>query len=497
LKPEFYIEQWGQQKKTPNAESLGFLAERIAANFIDRYFYNDEYERQYIDLLCEMATFFDDPKLNQLAANAIFGTVVERLCDDFEELQTETYNRLISQVIANIRCNRKGNKLHKQLSKMGLHTEEEIYQRVENNRVKLDEKLPDSFKPQKIIVLSRVTIGADIAVTSVICQRATRLFPEARLIIIGNGKLGEVMSDIPNTEVRELQYSRRGGLIEKFNAWLNLLDVIHKEVSDWNEEQYLVLDPDSRLSQLGVLPVAGAASYRFFNSRGKPSYPARASISELTNVWLNAIFGEEAFFYPKIWPSNLNIECAKSFINKLRASGGHKIVCINLGVGGNSRKRLSGDFEISLVLKLLEQTQVKVLLDLGFGVEERQQMSAIIEEVAASGIHVASSTFADLDAADVKASLVGIECSIGQIAALISQSDEFIGYDSACQHIAAAQGVRTCTVFAGSNNVRFIRRWRACGSNLNELVFVDTLSKYREVNTSEVVARILGALRSA
>jgi ADP-heptose:LPS heptosyltransferase len=497
LKPEFYIEQWGKQQEAPDAESLGSLAERIAANFIDRYFYNDEYERQYIDLLCEMATFFDDPKLNQLAASAFFGTVVERLCDDFEELQTETYNRLISQVIANIRRQPKGSELDKQLSNMGLHTEEEIYQRVENNRVKLDEKLPDSFNPQKIIVLSRVTIGADIAVTSVICQRAAKVFPEARVIIVGSGKLGEVMSHTPNTEIRELQYSRRGGLIEKFNAWLNLLDVIRKEVSDLNEEQYLVLDPDSRLSQLGVLPVVGAASYRFFNSRGKPSYPARASISELTNVWLNAIFGEDEFFYPKIWPSNSNIERAKSFISELRASGAGEIVCINLGVGGNFRKRLTGDFEISLVLKLLEQAQVKVLLDLGFGVDERQQTSAILEAVAASGLQVASSAFADLDATDVKARLIGIECSIGQIAALISQSDEFIGYDSACQHIAAAQGVRACTVFAGSNNVRFIRRWRACGPNLSELVFVDTLSKDREVNTSEVVARILGALRPA
>ncbi|HJO11571.1 MAG TPA: hypothetical protein QGI39_05985, partial [Gammaproteobacteria bacterium] len=72
---------------------------------------------------------------------------------------------------------------------------------------------------------------------------------------------------------------------------------------------------------------------------------------------------------------------------------------------------------------------------------------------------------------------------------------EFIGYDSACQHIAAAQGIRSCTVFAGSNNVRFIRRWRASGPNVSEIVFIDTLSKDREINTTEVVARILGTLR--
>ena len=149
MKPEIYIEQWSQQKQTPDKETLRSLAERVAANFIDRYFYNDEYERQYIDLLCEMATFFENPKLNQIASGAFFGTVVERLCDDFEELQTEIYNRLISQVIDNIRRMPEGSELDSKLSKMGLRTEEEIYQRVENNRINPDEKLPVDFNPQK------------------------------------------------------------------------------------------------------------------------------------------------------------------------------------------------------------------------------------------------------------------------------------------------------------------------------------------------------------
>ncbi|MBQ12942.1 MAG: glycosyltransferase family 9 protein [Gammaproteobacteria bacterium] len=495
MKPEFYIAQWSQQKKKPDEDSLLFLAERVAANFIDRYFYNDEYERQYIDLLCEMATFFESPKLNQIASGAFFGTVVERLCDDFEELQTETYNRLISQVIDNIRRMPEGSELDGKLTGMGLSTEEEIYQRVENNRINPDEKIPVHFNPQKIILLSRVTIGADVAVTSVICRRITRRFPEARIIIVGNSKLREIMADTPQTEILCLEYSRRGGLIEKFNAWLDLLAVIQGEISELSDDQYLVLDPDSRLTQLGVLPVVGADSYRFFNSRGKPSYPAKASISELTNVWLNAVLDEEEFCYPKIWPSRLDIESAKSFTGRLHDSGSFDIICVNLGVGGNSRKRLTGDFEVSLTLQLLAQTRATVLLDLGFGEEERTQTGEIIEAVAAAGFDTVSSDFAALDSVDIKARLIGIECGIGQIAALISQCDEFIGYDSACQHIAAAQGIRSCTVFAGSNNVRFIRRWRASGPNVSEIVFIDTLSKDREINTTEVVARILGTLR--
>ena len=51
--------------------------------------------------------------------------------------------------------------------------------------------------------------------------------------------------------------------------------------------------------------------------------------------------------------------------------------------------------------------------------------------------------------------------------------------------------MRTCTVFVGSNNVRFIRRWRACGPNVSEIVLVDTLSKERLIDTEEVVTRVL------
>ena len=76
------------------------------------------------------------------------------------------------------------------------------------------------------------------------------------------------------------------------------------------------------------------------------------------------------------------------------------------------------------------------------------------------------------------------------MAALISASDEFIGYDSACQHIAAAAGIRTFTIFAGTNNVRFIRRWHASGPNTSEIIYVDTVSKHEQVDHDEIIARL-------
>ena len=66
----------------------------------------------------------------------------------------------------------------------------------------------------------------------------------------------------------------------------------------------------------------------------------------------------------------------------------------------------------------------------------------------------------------------------------------FIGYDSACQHIGAALNVRTFTVFAGTNNARFIRRWHACGPNTSEILYVDTLSREHQIDTLELIERL-------
>ncbi|MCK5188429.1 MAG: hypothetical protein KAR12_00055, partial [Methylococcales bacterium] len=69
--------------------------------------------------------------------------------------------------------------------------------------------------------------------------------------------------------LRELGYSRRGDLIERFKVWIGLLELVENEISTLPGQDYLVLDPDSRLTQLGVLTLAPASCYRFFNSRGK------------------------------------------------------------------------------------------------------------------------------------------------------------------------------------------------------------------------------------
>ena len=251
----FYQEQWERLQESPTTNDLESLAQRVASSFVDRYYYSDEYNREYINLLCEMATYFKKSELNQIAAQALFGIVIERLCDDFEELQTETYNRVICQVV-NFLCELpEGQDIQSQLSDFDLHTEELLYERIETIRLSPDRKLQASIKPKKVLVLSRVTIGADVAITSVICKRVSKFYPEAEIIVFGNAKLKQVFGSLSGLKVHELSYSRRGGLLERFLTWLDLLKKTRAEIVGLSPAEFLLIDPDSRLTQLGVLPL--------------------------------------------------------------------------------------------------------------------------------------------------------------------------------------------------------------------------------------------------
>jgi ADP-heptose:LPS heptosyltransferase len=151
---------------------------------------------------------------------------------------------------------------------------------------------------------------------------------------------------------------------------------------------------------------------------------------------------------------------------------------------------VEGDFETQLVLVLLKHPDTRLLLDLGFGDEERQRSEAILSTVKAVGYPVQELSFAELAQVKSATRLIGVQSTMAEIAALITHSDEFIGYDSACQHIAAAQGIKTFTVFAGTNNARFIRRWQACGPNRSEIIYVDTLSREPLPDHAELVERL-------
>ncbi len=489
---DYYRNKWEQYKARGGSLDFEEFAQEVAMTFLDRYYYNDRFKAEYIDILCEMSTE-EARDMSAIGSSALFGIVVESLCDDFEELQSEAYNRLMSRIISYCRNLPAGERLNERMKRFGLEKFEDIYDRAERLRKTSCERRVIGDDIQKVLFLSRVTIGADVAVTSVLVQRAARAFPDAELVVLGGGKTRSLFADNSRVRIRNVDYVRRGALMDRLVSWFNVLDAVDGEIENCVSGQCLVIDTDSRLSQLGVLPVTDDSAYLFFNSRSSFSNDPRLSIAEMANRWFNLVVGSEGFSHSSVWlDSKLRDRTSKATVSLRKGLHGRKLVAVNLGVGGNTRKRVGIRFEVEMVLEILKEPDTVVLLDKGFGPDELEQVKGIIAAARDAGYTCADiefNEFADSDSLDAK--LIAIQAEIDEVAALIGSCDEFIGYDSACQHIAAALDIPAYTIFAGSNNTRFVRRWRPFGSGKTEIIHVDTLTYPPVANTQNIIHRLM------
>ena len=466
------------------------LAQQIAYSFMDSYLKDCHYEADFIDLLCEMTAFSEDTNLNGITSQALFSIIIECLCDEFEDLQTETYNRVMAQIISFCRRLRTAEALDRCLQEFGIYTREDLLARIE--KIRADSRILQSKRQiAKILLLSRVTIGADVAINSIVIQRLSQLFPSAEIVLIGSGNLDELYGGNSKIRLSKVEYRRQDGLLDRLSSWQSVLNIIRRELAACPLPNTILIDPDSRLSQLGVLPLISPEHYFFFDSRSEGSFAGNLSIAQLTNAWLDRITGVEDFRYPKVWLQQTNIRQAKRFYEKLKANGAARVIAVNFGVGGNPRKKVGRLLEQTLLLALLKEPNTVILLDKGFGGEELQYIRALLKAIKAKGYAIQDSIFEHDPHAALNWGVIGLQTRIGEIAALIAACDEYIGYDSACQHIAAALETPCLTIFAGSNNMRFIRRWSAFGPNTCRIVHVDTLTDPTAIDVEDIVFRIM------
>ena len=345
----------------------------------------------------------------EAATKALFGIVVERLGDLFEPRLCDVYARMFSSV-----CEQ---------AIAGVNAPElvERYRRV---------RLPRKFSgpdPANVVVLSRVTLGADVAVTSVVMDAVKRRFPRAAIWFAGNQKGWELFQADPRLRFLPTPYQRGGSLQDRLNVW----PLLRKSLT---LENAIVVDPDSRLTQLGLLPVCEEDRYYFFESRSYGG-DSDAPLSLLTSRWTAEVFGMEdarAFIAPL--PTDLNGE-----------------ITVSLGVGDNLAKRVGGNFEPGM-LRALARRRQPILIDYGAGGEESARVEAAL---LASG--------ADCET---------WRGAYAPFASAISRSRLYTGYDSSSQHVAAACGIPLITVFAGYPSLRMYQRWSPYGSGPIQVVKV-------------------------
>ena len=97
-------------------------------------------------------------------------------------------------------------------------------------------------------------------------------FPEAEICLVGPEKNAELFAADTGVKSLPVTYGRSSLLRERLLAAAELKLIV-------DEVGTVVIDPDSRLTQLGMIPVCDDARYFFFESRsyGGESMPRSAS----------------------------------------------------------------------------------------------------------------------------------------------------------------------------------------------------------------------------
>ena len=336
---------------------------------------------------------------------ALFRILAEGLSDRFEPELVDRYVEIFTYVLG------------KKLKDVTATSLRERYARVREPR----EYSGNSEAVRDIYVLSRITLGADVAITSVILDGLKRRFRNARLWLCGDRKSYQLFEADNRIGYYPLSYQRGVGLDQILIDRPNL-------------KTGLVVDPDSRITQLGLLPVCPDENYFFFESR-RAGAESDDTLPQLTQKWVRTTFGVEA----------------KPYISPKPARWGAKYVAVSLGTGGNSSKGMPAEFERQLITRLA-QGSVPVVVDMGGGGNETERVQQAVRGLV--NVHTHKGTFAEF-------------------ASVISQSAHYYGYDSAGSHVASAVGVPLSVYFKGHVSERMFQRWKPSGGGSIRVVRVD------------------------
>jgi hypothetical protein len=422
-----------------------------------------------VQALCELAVS-DDAERSALGQRLLFSGIAERIGDSFDPAGVAVYDRLFSGVIEFCRRLPGGRDIDARLARFGVRSRADIVARKERLVVRRELSSAARQAVRKVFVLSRVTIGADVAVTSLVLRKLEEVFPQAERVVFGARALEALVAGAPRLRVVEAPYDRRGGLLGRVNGWVRLVEAVDREREGLAPNECAIVDPDSRLTQLGLLPVVEEDVPSFcFESRSFQR-PGVATLGQLTACWLDDVFGGGEPLYPSVWLRPSDRATAEVVVPRLR-SGDRPLVAVNLGVGDNPRKRIPGAFERELVEGLLA-AGATVILDKGIG-EEQRRVADIARALVRDGrtaVEFRDRELAPASSIPPGCDLLVYEGGVGALSALIGGCDAYVGYDSAFQHIAAAQAVPVIDVFVDVPSPVFAERWRPYSKAAVEVV---------------------------
>lgn len=408
----------------------------------------------------------------------LFENIFEPLGDSFLVENRKLQKMMMARTVSRVRLLPQAKKFHKRMCLMGLNNEDDLCNRAQA----LTRREPPLFpvQVQRVLVPSRVTLGADILLTSTIIQTCLQAFPNAEIVFLGTRKNGALLAEESTRfRIRTQVYPRRGLLLARILTWLDLVDIIREETRGLTAgRDFIVIDPDSRLLQSGLLPLLPIQlernSYFYWEPAGsQDSIRRRSQLSDLIG-WLRKLFEfhtHDPIRGPSVYLEQPIVTWSKEVLGRLGLTNKRFLVGINLGVGENQGKRIQknretlSDFEQQLVLGLLE-LGATLVLDAGMGDEELAQAQEILLQVQSSHfetVHVIGQNIHGNVPRDSAIRLVLFQGSVRRFGALLQHCQLYLGYDSLGQHLAGALGLDLITVFGGHASNLFARRWKPGG----------------------------------
>ena len=394
--------------------------------------------------LAELA-FSRNRKVAAEATRIIFDDIVQRWADRFEPDLCDVHASFMAEVVY-----AQGSPVATRLADLGYARPENLLERYGKVQSGELEEAVDGDEVSKVVVLSRVSLGEDIAVTSPIIHGSYCAFRSALVQFIGPKKNIYLIANGHSIGRCEISYSRDSLLANRLMAWTRVRARVRACTEGLGPGEWLVVDPGSCLTQMGLLPIADDRYYRLFESRSW-DVDDPSPIGELAGEWCGGQWFLEKY---ETNPFVMLRAAEKGRGFALRMGSRKMLAGLSFGVESRKSQRLGGKFEDAL-LELLRKRGFRTVLDCGGDQHEAELVEKRVRAFSGSKSHLTSAE----DARTKQADLMTWKGSLSAFGGWIHCAHVFIGYASPAAHVAAAHGIPAIVVFAGSPNELFRARW--------------------------------------
>jgi len=453
-----------------NPEEAEALAYKAADDFVSAI-ENNEINFESVRILSELG-FHSNPDISKRILEPLFGVVINDLKKSFKKREGEAYLKIMPYFI--LKAKEKSSIVENWFKRMGISSEnpiEDIYQRSRNLRKKKKPlSIKEAEKIKKVILLSRNTIGSEAYVNGIIINRLLKNLKNCEIIFIDTSNTGKHIFNHPRIKLIDkfinykgeevsLIWDRQGIQIrERFEYTALLSEFISLETKGMKKGEFIVFDADTRLSQTGAMPICSEKDHYFIDTVLEEDNIDINNVKNfgiICNEYLNKIFQENETSYPVIFLPDEESKKARIFRNSLPKD--KPIIMFHFG-SGLEFKTLSSEFEQALLLRAFDYGVPLIVMPVMDW--EKERVKKHIEFLESNGKKQGHDFFT-------------FQGSLSTFVALIGEMDLCVGYDSQCQHMAAALGIPFITLFTGYINKIFLKRWTPLSKNFYKIIDID------------------------